>query len=302
MTNGIDASTQKFLTDLSAVQARAERAQRQLSSGLRVTVASDAPDQISQLLQVRVDLQHNTQVSSNLGLVKAEVDTAEQALNSATTLMDQIKVIGTQGATGTQPASANRILGDQVSALLERLVSIGNTAVNGRHIFSGDSDQTNAYSLDATQPNGVSAYGGSAATRQAQHPSGTSFQIAKTAKEIFDDPSAQKSVFGSVNALQIALTNNDTAGIRTAVGNLGTAADFLNSKLAFYGTVQNQVQAATDFAAKQDLQLRSELSNLQDADVTEAITELTQAKFTQQAAMQARASVPKTSLFDYLFR
>ena len=41
---------------------------------------------------------------------------------------------------------------------------------------------------------------------------------------------------------------------------------------------------------------------LQDADLTQAITELAQAKFTQQTAMQARAAVPKTSLFDYLFR
>ena len=302
MTNGIDSSTQKFLSDLAVIQARSERAQRQLSSGLRITVASDAPDEISHLLQVRVNLQQNTQVTQNLASVRTEVDTAEQALSDATTLLDHVRVLGTQGATGTQSASANRILGDQVGGLMERLVSLSNTSVQGRQIFSGDSDQNNAYSLDASQPNGVSAYGGSAATRQAQHPSGTSFAIAKSANEIFDDPSARNSVFGAVNALQIALTNNDSVGIRTAVGNLSTAADFLNSKLAFYGNAQNQVVEAIDFGSKNDVRLKTELSSLQDADLTQAITELTQSKFNEQAAMQARASVPKTSLFDYLFR
>ncbi len=302
MNNGIDASTQRFLTDLATIQARSEKAQRQLSSGLRITVASDSPDEISRLLQVRVDLQRNTQVSSNLGRVKTEVDSAEQALSDATAVMDQIKVLGAQALNGTQTASGNQVLGSQVSGLMERLVSIGNTSVDGRHIFSGDSDQNNAYSIDATQPNGVSAYGGSAATRHAQHPSGTSFPIAKTAQEIFDDPSGQKSVFGAVNALKIAMNKNDAAGIGAALANLGAAADFLNSKLAFYGTVQNQVQSATDFASKQDIRLKTELSSLQDADLTQAITDLTQAKFTQQTAMQARAAVPKTSLFDYLFR
>jgi flagellar hook-associated protein 3 FlgL len=302
MTNGIDSSAQRFLTDLATVQARSEKAQRQLSSGLRISVASDSPDEISRLLQVRVDLMHNTQVAANLGRVKTEVDAAEQALSDATTLTDQIKVLGTQALNGTQTPSENRILGDQISALMDRLVSIANTSVDGRHIFSGDSDQAGAYSLDATQPNGVSPYGGSATTRQAQHPGGTTFSISKTAQEIFDDPSAQRSVFGAVNALRNALTNNDADGIRTAMGNLGTAAGFLNSKLAFYGNVQNQVQGATDFASKQDLRLKTELSGLQDADLTQAITDLTQAKFTEQAAMQARAAVPKTSLFDYLFR
>jgi len=302
MTSGIDASTQKFLSDIATVQARSEKAQRQLSSGLRVAVASDSPDEISQLLQVRVDLAHNTQITSNLGRVKTEVDTAEQSLSDATTLLDRVNVLGTQGANGTQTAEANKILGGEVATLMDRLVSISNTVVDGRHIFSGDSDQNNAYALDPTQPNGVSAYGGSAATRQAQHPSGTLFSISKTAQEIFDDLSPQNNVFGAVNALQIALTNNDAAGIRTAIGNVTTASSFLNSKLAFYGTVQNQVQDATNYASDQDVRLKSELSNLQDADVTQAITELTQARYTQQAAMQARASMPKTSLFDFLFR
>lgn len=302
MSNGIDAATQQFLTDVTVVQARSERAQRQLSSGLRITVASDSPDEISQLLQVRVDLQRNSQLSANLSRVKTEVDTAEQALGDTTTMLDRLKVLGTQGSNGTQSAAANAILANEVATLRERLVSISNTAVDGRHIFSGDRDQNTAYTLDATQPNGVSAYGGSAATRQAQHPSGTLFSISKSAQEIFDDPLPQNSIFGSVNALQIALATNDSAGIRTALGNLGTASDFFNSKLAFYGTVQNQVQEATDYASKQDVRLKSQLSNLQDADITQAITELTQAKYTQQAAMQARAAVPKTSLFDYLFR
>ena len=302
MALGIDAATQQFLADIATVQARSEKAQRQLSTGLRITVASDSPDEISQLLQVRVDLQHNEQLSSNLRRVKMEVDTAEQSLRHAVTLMDRVKVLGTEGANGTQTAEANAIVGGEVSTLMERLVSISNTVVDGRHIFSGDSDQANAYALDGARWNGVSWYGGSAATRQAQHPSGTLFPISKSAQEIFDDPSVQNNVFGAVNSLRVALMNNDSAGIKTAVGNLNSAANFLNSKLAFYGTVQNQVQEASDYASKQDVRLKSELSNLQDADITQAITELTQAKYTQQAAMQARASVPKTSLFDYLFR
>ena len=302
MTSGIDASTQKFLSDIANVQARSEKAQRQLSSGLKVVVASDSPDVISQLLQVRVDLAHNTQIAGNLGRVKTEVDTAEQALSDSTALLDRVNVLGAQGATGTQTASANQILGGEVKTLMNRLVAISNTVVDGRHIFSGDRDQNNAYSLDSTQVNGVSPYGGSAATRKAQHPSGTLFSIAKSAQEVFDDPSAQNNVFGAVNAMQIALTNNDAAGIKSALANVTTASSFLNSKLAFYGTVQNQVQDATNYASDQEVRLKSELSNLQDADITQAITELTQAKYTQQAAFQARASMPKTSLFDFLFR
>ena len=49
-----------------------------------------------------------------------------------------------------------------------------------------------------------------------------------------------------------------------------------------------------------DGQLQSQLSSIQDADITASILELQDAQFQRQAAFSARAKVPPTSLFDYI--
>jgi flagellin-like hook-associated protein FlgL len=49
-----------------------------------------------------------------------------------------------------------------------------------------------------------------------------------------------------------------------------------------------------------ETQQTAELSSIQDADITGAIIELTQAATHRQAALEARAQQPRQTLFDYL--
>jgi flagellin-like hook-associated protein FlgL len=60
------------------------------------------------------------------------------------------------------------------------------------------------------------------------------------------------------------------------------------------------VNGAIDFAANLKTQLETQQSQIQDADLTESITELSQAAVQQQAALSAEKEMPRTSLFDYL--
>src|SRR4051794_1447879 len=101
MISGLDSSTDRFLTDLSATTRRVERAQQQVTSGKRITVASDDPDKISSLVEDRSELSAAQQAESGMSRVKTEVDTSEAALASAVKLLDRARVIATQGATGT---------------------------------------------------------------------------------------------------------------------------------------------------------------------------------------------------------
>jgi flagellin-like hook-associated protein FlgL len=93
---------------------------------------------------------------------------------------------------------------------------------------------------------------------------------------------------------------NDEPAARVALDNLSPLGDHLNSELAFYGTAQNKIQAATDFGQNLQLQLKTQISDLSDADLTEAILELNQGQTQQQAALTSRAQMPRQTLFDYI--
>jgi flagellar hook-associated protein 3 FlgL len=291
---------QMFLSGMDRIQARQQRAQQQLTTGLKINTISDDPDQIANLMQVRSTLAQTQQISANLGRVKTETDTGENALQNAVKLLDSVATLAAEAEPNMQTAASRSQIAGEVGADLEQLVGIANTSVEGRFIFSGDTDQTQPYTIDMTQASPVSAYAGSAATRQIQHPDGSLFQISKTAQEIFDSTDPTTNVFLAVSSLRIALVNNDQNGINQSITDLKNASTYLNSQLAFYGTVQNRVNGALDFAANLTTQLQAEQSGIQDADLTASITELNQASTQQQAALAAERQIPRTSLFDYL--
>jgi len=300
MIDSLNSAAQSFLMGLSQIQQRSQRAQTELTTGLKINTVSDAPDQISSLLQTRSDLAQTQQITNNLGRVKTEVDTAEEGLQGAVSLMERVQTLGAQGSSDISSADTRQNLADELGSILQQLVSTANTTVEGRYIFSGDSDQQAPYSIDLTQSSPVSAYQGSAATRQVQAADGSSFEVAKTAQDIFDAPTASDNVFLSVTNLRQALLNGDTSAVSSALADVQSASGYLNQQLAFYGTVQDRVASATDFAQTYTTQLQTQLSGIQDADEAEAITELTQAQTQQQAALVSRAQIPRTSLFDFL--
>ena len=300
MISFIDPASMSFLRSLEQIQQRSERAQRELSTGLKINTVSDAPSEIANLWRTRSELARTQQIEANLNRVKTEVDTAEGALRSAVTLVERAQTLGAQGVTGTSTAATRADLAGELSAVLQQLVAAADTNVEGRYVFAGDSDQQAPYAIDLTQASAIGAYQGSAATRQVEHPDGSLFSIAKTAQEIFDSPNAPQNVFLSINNLRVALLNNDGAGAAAAMADVQTAGAYLNTQLAFYGTVQNRVASGQDFASNHVTELQTQLSGIQDADLAQSIIELNQAQTEQQAALQSRARLPRTSLFDYL--
>jgi flagellar hook-associated protein 3 FlgL len=305
MVTSIDAASELFLADLSRAQARMADAQRQVSSGKKIVNASDSPDQIDSLLQLRAAQAHNTQIQSNLGRAKTEADTAETTLESSMKLMDRALVLAGQAANTTQSVDTRNSIAGEVKSILEQLVSFTKTTVQGRMIFSGDSDQSAGYQVNWSSPTGVDRLFPMVATRRVEDPAGGTFAVAKTAQDIFDhrnsdDTVAQDNVFNALATLNTALVNNDTTGINSAITMIHQSSNYLNSATAFYGSVQTRIQDGLDFSTKYDTQLKSEISATEDADISAAALEMTQANTQIQAALQARAKLPHTSLFDLM--
>lgn len=296
-----DAQTSRFLNDIDRIAERLERAQLQITSGRRINVASDSPDQISHLLATRSQLAATEQIHANLNRVKAEVDASESALAQAVEIVERVTMLGAQGATGTISADSRESLADEIGSLLEHLVNIAATKVDGRYIFSGDADTTPPYTADLNADPPYSVYQGATSSRKIEHPSGARIQVSLTADEIFDDVNPDQNVFSSINDLRKALLANDAQQVLDALGRVRFSNTHLNNKLAFYGSAQNQVAEGIDVAFKQELRLKTQISSIEDADLTEAILELNQAQLQQNAALGAQAQIQnKRTLLDYL--
>ncbi len=305
MIQNSGAVSQQFLTNLQLLQQQMAATQQQISSGTKISKPSDAPNSVGDVLQLESDLGHVNQVTANLNLVSGEVNSAESALQSATQLLDQVASLAAQGVGSTVSATSRATFSQQVGQILSTLVSTSQTQFNGAYVFGGDQSTSPSYQLNLSNANGVDRLTTTQSTRLIQDASGITFAVSKTAQDIFDhrnpdDSLASDNIFAAVNSLRVALANNDQPGIRAAITSVKAAQDYLSQQLAFYGGVQNQITNAQDVAQKFQLQDQTALGQLKDTNMAAASVAMTQQQASYQAAIEAEAAMPKTSLFSYL--
>jgi flagellin-like hook-associated protein FlgL len=184
------------------------------------------------------------------------------------------------------------------------LLNVSNLAIEGRYIFAGNSDANQPFDYDPGLEM-VTSYSGSAATRQSLFPGGNPFNVAKSGDVIFDNAGVDsngisKSAFAALKSLKDSLTAKDEDGLRLALQAIETSAKHISGELSFYGATQRRVVEATSAAQSTSLRLSSQLTRLEDSDLTQAILESQQAQFQLQAAFQMRGQRPRQTLFDYL--
>ncbi len=305
MSSFFNPSGQIFLANLSVIQIKNEKVQEQLSSGFQVNQASDAPDEISTLLQLQAGLARNTQITTNLNAVQTDAQAADQALGSAQNLINQALSLGAQGAGSAVSANTRQQLGQQVQSVLQQIVSISQTQVGGTYLFSGDTGQSPSYQLDPASGNGVDQLSTAGSTIMAEDPNGYQFATGLTAQQIFDPRNtdgsyASTNVFAGLTALASALNSNDTTGISSAISNVQQASSFVGTQQSFYGTVENRVTQALSVASDQNTSLTTQISNIRDTNTALAATELTSGATELNAALAAQSKAPTTSLFNFL--
>jgi flagellar hook-associated protein 3 FlgL len=305
MISNLSPDNQAFLANMNRLQQTVQTANMQASSGKRVNVASDAPTDISTILQLRTDEVRNSQIQENLSIAQTAANAADGALSSATQLMDRATTLAAQGANFTVDATGRQSIADEIQSLQSQMVDIANTTVQGSYIFGGDQDSSPPYAFDLTAADGVSQLTNSASTLQVENAAGGSFAVAQNAQQIFDTQNADgtpasDNVFAALNNLRLGLLANDTTEITAASGYIQLASTRLNTAQAFYGTVENSITDATNYSSNYNVQLQTELSQHQDADITSAALAVTQGTTEIEAAFQMQAKMPHTSLFDFM--
>jgi flagellar hook-associated protein 3 FlgL len=306
MISGLSPSNQQFLASLNILDNNISQADEQLSSGLRVNQASDAPQSLQDIFETRSELGQATQNAQDLTTIQGQVQTAGGAVQSAIELLNQAVTMGTEGASTSTSLTTQQSLAKQVQSIQAQLVAISNTEVGGVYVFSGDASGSPPYQVDTSSPTGVDQLlTPQQSTLQIAGPSGVTFQVSMTAQDLFDQQDSSgtptaNNAFAALNGLVLALQSGSTSNITQALSALQTASDYVNSQTGFYGAAENNVSSALDLAQKFQVQDQTQLSGLEDADTATLAVEVTQASTALDAAMSAQAHKPTTSLFDYI--
>ena len=224
--------------------------------------------------------------------------------DSGNTVFGQIKNgNGTFTATAAAPNAGSGVLG-ATTVSNAALYGAGNGVYSINFTAPGTyevRDSTNALVSSGTYTDGSTiSFAGVQVTLSGQPAAGDSFAVA---------PSTNQSLFTTVQNLVNALqpgANSATAttqlnnSIGYALNNIDQALNQMSNVRATVGGRLNSITTQQSVSSSQQIQLQTNISNLQSLDYAGAITTLQQQNTTLSAALQAYSLTQGLSLFKFL--
>ncbi|MGA2387802.1 MAG: flagellar hook-associated protein FlgL [Candidatus Sulfotelmatobacter sp.] len=289
--------TPDILTDLFQQQAQEQTYIEELSTGQSVNQPSDNPaafaaDMENQSLQSQTD-----QYLQNTSNLEGTLQTADSALSSVVTSLNQAISLGVQGGSSNLSSSDLQALAQQVQSIQGQVVQLANTSYEGSYLFGGTSTGSAPFALDSTQPSGVQ-YNGNTGVNNVEIAQGTSIQVNVPGSQIFQGTGG--SVMGSLQQLVTALQSGNTTSIGTATTQVSNALNYLSQQRVFYGSAISQLDSNQSDLQQDQVNLQTQENTLVGANMATVATDLSQAQTAQSATLAALAQIIPQNLLSYL--
>lgn len=301
MLNYISSSESKYY-DLS----------KEASSGVKVSKESDDPAAAKSILNIKTQLNQLNSYLDNISTANNELDTLDSTLSSLTDAMQKASDLATQAANGTYNASDLKTIKTQVDQIIQSITDLANTQFDGKYIFSGAATATQTYTTTTDAAGNVTAitYNGTPSTGNYQRyvtiSDGASVAINTAGSNIFGQydsavPANSYGLLGTLGTLSTALGANDKATTRTCIDNLTTEANSISAIRTNFASVSNRFTMTQDSINSTVTTLKAYKSDLQDADLTTVLADLTAQQTSLQATLQVSSKLlGGKSLLDYM--
>ena len=284
-------SYQTLLRDLAFGQDRLQNAQNEVSTGKKVTTPSDNPIAASDIVRLNTEGNEADQFSKNLNFAKAKLQIADTALDSVEQMVERARTLGQLSLGEGNPASAYV---SELNGLRDQIISAADTTHAGRYIFGGSTTTTQPY---VKNPDTSVTYQGNDQDMPLQVSRNSTLQTQVPGSEIF---SGSVDIFTTMSDLATAVQAGDKAAIDAQVKKLEQFSDVISEARSKVGGYLNTATNVESELSSTGLTRKSELSNVQDADLAKAITELTMSQQQLQATMAVGARLSQLTILDYL--
>lgn len=297
--------------------------QQQSSSGLRITQSSDDPLAFQRAQVRQTQLATNNAYLNTTGEVHDLATYNHQAMTDLQTIVSRASELATK-VNGTMDANDLLAVSKEVDGLLTQVADLSNRQKDGAYLFGGTSGNK-PISAIATAPGWDLSGTTNSAVTQAQissggstlntglvagrstlnnstsaaaydgflYDAGTSTDTLNTLIQLRDVLAGPAAGSGTVGAAVAAVQNTWLPAINKSVDltarYVGITAANLESLSINTTALKNQIQTDT-----------TNLTDVTNVSLAEALTNLQQTQTNYQAALQAGAKILNLSLMDYL--
>lgn len=293
--------TTNFLRNLSDSYQRLAKYQNQLSTGKKISRPSDDPVVAMLGMEYRTNLNHVEQYQRNLSTAYKWLNSSEDALKEATSIMQRVYELTVQASNGTYDESQRKDVAVEIDQLKKQMATVANTKVAGKYIFNG----TNTKGLD----NGgefVKPYDSSGRIKvtdpaikkavKIEVNDGVEIRVNVDPTEVFSG-----GLFNTLNSLQNALATGEPAeDIGGYLSEIKKQMDNIVSERAELGARYDRVEMIEKRLGQQKVIATQILSDNEDVDLEKVIMNLKIQESVHRAALATGARIMQPTLMDFL--
>lgn len=283
--------------NLQVIRRRTEELEQQASTGLKVSKPSDDPVTAQQILNLKARIAAGDQYGRNISNGIAWLTMGESAMSEMGNVLTRAKELTLQMVTGTNNPDAVTAGINELKQLKQQFLQMGNTQMNGKFIFGGFKNDTPAFDTTGT-------FLGTSDAMMVEVDRGAPVQINYSGADLLrggtPPGSSGTDIVAVFDNLITALGSND---ITTAQNQITGLNNGLSQILAFrtdIGARRNRLDAANSVIEDMKFSTTKIMSDKQDIDIMQVVSDLSKQETAYQAAIAASAKVSQVSLLDYL--
>lgn len=268
-------------------------AQKRVSTGKRINEISDDPNGFSQVVSMRSVKSGLAQYSTNLDRAKTWFTLSESAMQETSTLLNRANALAVSGANATAGQSERTAMAQEVTAIRDRLLQLSNTRnANGDYLFSGTATDTKPFSISGS----TIAYAGNNAQVKVEAAPSELMTLSQS-----NVPTLYKDTYDRLTNMITALNSNDGSYLsNSSLNDIQTSIQQFNQSRGELGTKVRTLELYKDDHTRRIEELTSNVSDIEDVDLAQAITDYQSAQTAYQAALQMTSQGSRLSLMDFI--
>jgi flagellar hook-associated protein 3 FlgL len=266
----------------------------QVSSGKRIQSPADDAIGYARAKDLHTVLTATAQYSANIDRADERLSVSETSLASMEDVLAQAKEMALDQANPTYDATQRAQMAQGVQQLIDEMVALGNTQVEGRYVFGGNQTGTPPYDAAGT-------YAGDSGVRNVEIGDGVQVAENVTGDQFLGGAGGGVDVFQVLTNLRDALLANDVAGVSAAIDPIDQASEQVTQARMTVGFRLNKLEAHRSVLDEVKFQTQQLLSNVEDTDLTQAVSDLVQRQNTLDVARATLAQIlGSSSIMQYL--
>jgi flagellar hook-associated protein 3 FlgL len=283
---------------IGKAREKMDRLSNQAITLKKILTPSDDPVETTKIMESKTEIMNNHQYHYTALLAKNQLEAADSALNDLSDILIRTKELAlTMASDPNASEPSRRATAAEVQSLFDSALVIANRKFSDRYLFSGYQIKTAPIKEDGS-------YAGDDGIIRLEIEPNAFLTVNLTADEIFNAKEEQSNVrincFSALDDLKNALMTDDKETIRLSLDQFDTLYSHLISLRAKLGSRLTHLDQNIRGLDKQTESTIKLLAQIEDADLSEVVTNLTRQETVYKNALASSKRLVQPTLLDFI--